>query len=313
MDECKMTIPIIGIIGPTATGKTAVGIELAKMIGGEIISADSMAVYKGMDIGTAKPTIEEQAEVKFHLIDIIDPDEEFSAVIFRNIAYNIIDDLISKDKIPIVVGGTGLYIKALTGGYNIPEAKPNEKLRDKLSSLAKIHGNEFLLNKLKAIDPITANKLHCNDINRIIRAIEVFSVTGKPISYFHQTEGSSEFPYQIRLFGLSVSRETLYKRIEDRIDCQIKDGFIDEVKLLLENGYNKNIHSMKALGYKHIASFLSGECDFDTAIDLFKRDTRRFAKRQLTWFRGMSEIEWIDAENYSKNEMCEQIIKSIKN
>lgn len=287
---------VIGIIGPTATGKTAFGIEIAQEFNGEIISADSMAVYKGMDIGTAKPSQSEQSAAVFHLIDVVEPLINFSVAEFRLLAQESIADIISRGKLPLVVGGTGLYIKSLTGEFNIPHVEPDLALRNRLKSEAEEYGGGHLLEMLKTIDPETANRLHEKDIKRIIRAIEVHEQTGKPISYYHSTEGSISVPYNIKLFGLSIDRETLYKRIEDRIDQQIKDGLVDEVKRLLDMGLDTRYASMKGLGYKQIIGFLNGEYDFKTAIDLFKRDTRRFAKRQMTWFRSQSDIEWINVD-----------------
>lgn len=288
---------VVGIIGPTATGKTAVGISLARKLNGEIISADSMAIYRGMDIGTAKPTKEEQEQARFHLIDIVDPDAVYSAALFREDASRTINDILSRGKLPIVVGGTGLYIKALTGGFNIPNVPPDYQLREKLRYEASAYGNEYLLHKLEDIDPISASRLHPNDIKRIIRAIEVYVTTGKPISYYHSTEGVISPEYEIRLFGLIMDRQILYKRIEDRIDEQIHAGLVDEVRSLLDKGYSRDLPSMKGLGYKQIAAHLLDEFDLNTAIELFKRDTRRFAKRQFTWFKRVPAVEWIDMSN----------------
>ena len=288
---------VIGIIGPTATGKTAMGIEVAREFNGEIISADSMAVYKGLDIGTAKPSSDEQSRAVFHLINVVEPSMHFSVADFRILAQEAISDITARGRLPIVVGGTGLYIKSLTGEFNIPAVEPDLALREKLRSEAEEFGGRHLLERLETIDPGTADRLHERDITRIIRAIEVYEQTGKPMSHFHSTEGSVDVPYDIKLFGLSMDRETLYRRIEDRIDQQLKDGLVDEVKSLEEMGLSADMSSMKGLGYKQIIGFLNGEYDFDTAIDHFKRDTRRFAKRQMTWFRSQSNIEWINVDS----------------
>lgn len=298
---------LVGIVGPTASGKTAVGIDLARMLDGEIISADSMAVYRLMDIGTAKPTVDEQALVRFHLIDVVNPDEEFSVAEFKALADKAIDEIANRGKLPIVVGGTGLYIKSLTGDLNIPTAGPDWALRERLRADAEAFGGDYLLEQLRAVDPITAERLHANDLKRIIRALEVHSLTGLPISHFHNTAGKSEVSYGIRLFGLVMSRATLYERIERRIDEQLAAGFIEEVRGLLERGYSDHLASMKALGYKQIAGYLRGEYDLETGIELFKRDTRRFAKRQLTWFRADPRIRWIDAEGRRSIDVAAEI------
>ena len=298
---------LVGIVGPTATGKTAVGIELAKRIDSEIISADSMAVYRGMDIGTAKPTPEEQAEVKFHLIDIVNPDEDFSVAEFKRLAEEAAADILKRGKLPLLVGGTGLYVKSVTSGLNIPAAAPNRKLREELKAEAAQFGGEHLLNRLKAVDPITAERLHANDLKRIIRALEVHALTGVPISHFHKTAGRTEVSFNVRLFGLTMDRDALYTRIEQRIDKQIGAGLVNEVRGLLEKCYDLDLPSMKGLGYKQIAGHLKGEYDLQTAIVLLKRDTRRFAKRQLTWFRADSRIHWIDVEGLGAGDTAAEI------
>lgn len=298
---------MVGIVGPTATGKTAVGVELAKMLNGEIVSADSMAVYKFMDIGTAKPTPEEQAQARFHLIDVVRPDEEFSVAEFKRLAEEAIEDILGRGKLPVLVGGTGLYVRALTGGLNIPATPPDWEFRERLMAKAAELGGEYLLEHLRQIDPITAARLHPNDVKRIIRALEVYEQTGKPISHFHAVAGTHEVKYDVELFGLTVSREVLYKRIEDRIDEQIEAGLIDEVGRLLEKGYTLDLPAMKGLGYKEIAGYLLGNYDLETAVYVFKRNTRRFAKRQLTWFRADDRIRWVDVEGLTAVDAAERI------
>lgn len=298
---------LVGIVGPTASGKTAVGIELAKNLGGEIISADSMAVYKGMDIGTAKPTPEEQAEVRFHLIDVVAPNEEFSVAEFKRLAEEAIDSILDRGKIPILLGGTGLYVRAVTGGLNIPAAPPVWELRQRLRAEAERFGGAHLLDRLREVDPVTADRLHPNDIKRIIRALEVHAQTGFPISHFHAVAGTEEVRYDVKLFGLTLSREKLYERIEQRVDEQIKAGLIDEVRGLLDKGYTLDMPAMKGLGYKEIAGYLLGNYDLETAVYILKRDTRRFAKRQFTWFRTDQRICWIDVEDLSAHEVAERI------
>ncbi|MCL6518529.1 MAG: tRNA (adenosine(37)-N6)-dimethylallyltransferase MiaA [Armatimonadetes bacterium] len=303
---------VVGIVGPTATGKTAVGIELAKRLDGEIISADSMAVYKLMNIGTAKPTPEELGGVRIHLVDVVWPDEEFSVAEFKRLAEEAIADILSRGRMPLVVGGTGLYIKALTGGLSIPSIGPNRMLREQLKAEAEQYGNEYLLERLRAIDPITASRLHPNDLKRIIRALEVYVISGMPISHFHGVGGEYKALYDFKLFGLTMSRPTLYARIEERVEEQIRAGLIEEVRSLLEKNYSPDLPSMKGLGYKQIAGYLRGAYDLETAIKLLKRDTRRFAKRQFTWFRADKSIHWIDVEGLSPSQVAEKVIGLLK-
>ncbi len=302
---------LVAIVGPTATGKTAVGIELAKRLNGEIISADSMAVYRGMDIGTAKPTLEEQSMARFHLIDVVAPDEEFSVSEFKRLADDAIADILSRGKLPILVGGTGLYIKAVTVGLNIPSAAPDWDLRERLKAEAAEFGNEHLMERLRQVDPITAARLHINDQNRIIRALEVFTKTGLPLSHYHTTAATVEVKYPVCLFGLTISRPVLYDRIDRRVDEQIESGLVEEVQRLLKCGYSPALPSMRGLAYKQIAGYLCGEYDLHTAIDMLKRDTRRFAKRQFTWFRADHRIHWIDAEERTVTDISEEIVRTL--
>lgn len=306
-NNTKVHGTLIAIVGATATGKTAVGIDLARSIGGEIISADSMAVYTGLDIGTAKPTPEERELATFHLVDVVRPDEEFSVVEFKRLADEAIVDIVGRGRVPLLVGGTGLYLRAMTGALNIPVAKPDWALRERLMAEAAEFGNERLLQRLNEVDPITATRLHANDLKRIVRALEVHAITGMPISHIHETAGSTDVTYNVRLFGLTLSREVLYERIERRIDQQISDGLVEEVQGLLDKGYGPDLPAMSALGYKQIAAYLKGEYDFQTAIELFKRDTRRFAKRQLTLFRAIEGIHWVNAEGRSSAEVALEI------
>lgn len=303
---------LVGIVGPTATGKTAVGIELAKRLSGEIISADSMAVYKGMDIGTAKPTADERREAVFHLIDVVEPNEEFSAAEFKRLAEEAIADIVRRGKLPLLVGGTGLYVRAVTGGLNIPTAGPDWTLRERLKAEAEEFGGEHLLERLRLVDPETAVRLHPNDLKRIIRALEVHALTGHPISHYHRTAGTEDVKFRVRLFGLTMSRPALYRRIEERVDEQIESGLVEEVRELLQKGFTPELPAMKGLGYKQIAGYLLGECDLPTAVDLLKRDTRRFAKRQFTWFRADPSILWLDVENLSASEAGEEIMRMLR-
>jgi tRNA dimethylallyltransferase len=298
---------LAAIVGPTATGKTAVGIELAKLINAEIISADSMAVYKGMDIGTAKPTAAEQKQARFHLIDVVCPDQDFSVAEFQRLSLECIGDIYKRECLPVVVGGTGLYVKSLTDGLNIPIAPPDKEFRKQLLETAERDGRRALMNQLAEVDPETAARLHENDLKRIIRALEVYRQTGTPISAFHKAGRAAELPYKIRMFGLTISRPHLYERINRRVDEQIEEGLVEEVKHLLDCGYSPNLPSMRGLGYKQIAGYLEGQYNLETAVDLLKRDTSRFAKRQFTWFKAEPRILWVDTLNRTAADMAREI------
>ncbi len=298
---------MLGVVGPTATGKTAVGMALAKMLGGEIISADSMSVYRGMDIGTAKPSLADQGEVRFHLIDVGNPLEAFSVAEFKRLALVAVDEIWERKLLPLVVGGTGLYVNTLTGGWNIPEVPPDYEFRDALREEAAALDSEHLLEKLRKVDAPTAERLHPNDQMRIIRALEVYTKMGVPISQLHAEAGRIETGWDVQLFGLTMRRELLYERIENRVESMIEAGLIDEVRGLLDSGCTPSMTSMKGLGYKEIAGYLLGEYSLDEAVEILKRDTRRFAKRQMTWFRADDRIQWLDVESISAHDAAERI------
>lgn len=304
---------LVAIVGPTASGKTAAACELAMRIGAEIISADSMAIYRGMDIGTAKPSPEELQCAPFHMIDVVDPDEPFTVSDFQEQATGIIDRLLSDGKTPLLVGGTGLYVKSVIDGLNIPGPGPDLKLRAELEKLAEENGRQFLHDKLAAVDPITAERLHPNDLKRVIRALEVYKQTGVPMSKtIEETKPqSSRYPNAIQ-FGLKMDRALLYERINKRVDILIEMGLVEEVEGLLEKGYDVDLPSMQGLGYKEIAGYIKGEYDLDSAVELLKRSTRRFAKRQFTWFRADSRIDWIDVDNTSPSEVASLIEKKLR-
>ncbi len=291
--------PLIVIVGPTAVGKTKNAIEVAKMINSEIISADSMQIYKYMDIGTAKPTLEERQGVPHHLIDIAEPSEKYSVADYKKIAEGKIKEILQKGNTPILVGGTGLYIKSVIDNYYFPEAVIDKKYRSELKRIAAEKGGIYLHNILVEKDPVSATKIHPNDLKRIIRALEVHHQTGKPISYYEKITKKRESPYNLFYFGLTISRDELYKLINERVDLMIKEGLIDEVKNLLEKGYSKGSNALKGLGYKQIIDYLEGDYSLNEAIDILKRDTRRFAKRQYTWFKRDNRIYWINASEQS--------------
>ncbi len=291
------------LLGPTAVGKTRLSLELAAAYNAEIISGDSMQVYRGMDIGTAKITSEEMQGIPHHLIDIQDPDFSYSAAEFQEQGRRAIEEISSRGKLPFIVGGTGLYIESLCYGFRFSEAVADEAFRKAQDEFAEKHGAIALHAKLMEVDPESAARLHPNDRRRIIRALEIHHQTDTTLSSSHAAQ-TKESPYELCLIGLTMDRKMLYKRIEDRIDLMLADGLVEEVKGLMDRGYGRSLVSMQGLGYKEIAAYLAGETTYDEAVTLLKRDTRRFAKRQLSWFRHMKEIEWIDVgeeQNFSGN------------
>ncbi len=300
---------VIIIIGPTASGKTKLSIELAKEVGGEIISADSMQVYRYMDIGTAKPTREEMDGIKHYMVDEVNPDEEFSVASFQESAYRYIEEIHKKNKVPIIAGGTGLYINSLVYNINFTETTSDWKLREELKKEAEEKGKEYLHKKLESIDPEAAGKLHVNDVKRVIRAIEVFEYTKKPISYHQEVSRLNPPKYRYLLIGLKMDRERLYLRINDRVDRMLEEGLVDEVKRLTALGYDKSTVSMQGLGYKEILSYLRGEITLEEAVYLIKRDTRHYAKRQITWFKRLQDVLWIDMDKETNTESALKIIK----
>jgi tRNA dimethylallyltransferase len=283
---------IIVICGPTAAGKTSAAIDFARIFNGEIISADSRQIYRYMNIGTAKPTPEQIAEIPHYLVDFIDPDQHFDANQFARMAHDIILKLIRKNQLPFIVGGTGLYIKALLHGL-FEDNFSDPSVRGRLNKEADECGKKALYERLIKFDPQTANRLHPNDIYRIIRALEVYEITGKPISSWHRGHRFSEIRYCVFKLGIYLDREILYKRIDQRVDMMISEGLIEEVREILNRGYSPDLKSMKTIGYSHVIDYLIGNCTLDKAITTLKRDTRRYSKRQMTWFRADSEINWI--------------------
>jgi tRNA dimethylallyltransferase len=284
---------IVVIAGPTAGGKSGAAMELAGLFEAEIINADSMQVYRYLDIGTAKPTPEERKLVKHHVIDILYPDEEFSAALYREAAQGAIVDIEARGKRAMVVGGTGLYIKALTSGL-IRGGEVDPTIRKRLQDEAQSEGRERLYERLREVDPATAEQLHPHDTYRIIRALEVYERTGRPISALRKKHLFKEGPYECLKIGLQVEREELYERIDARVDHMIKQGLTEEVERILKMGYAPSLKAMQSLGYKQIIAYLQGEYDLAEAIRLIKRDTRRYARRQVTWFKGDREIRWVE-------------------
>jgi tRNA dimethylallyltransferase len=285
---------LLAIIGPTATGKTEVGILLAEMLGGEIVSADSMQVYRGMDVGTGKPTAEQQERARHHLLDIVDPDEPFSVAEYQAQADAALAEIWGRGGQPILVGGSGLYVRAVVDEVDFAMAPPDPELRRRLAEEARAKGLKVLHARLAEVDPEATARIHPNDEKRIIRALEVYEKTGRPISSVQKLDRGREARYNTRQFGLIVSRAEMYRRIEERVDRMIAGGLVDEVKGLLERGYGDDLAAMKGLGYAQVAAHVRGEITLEEAVRLLKRDTRRFAKRQLTWFRADRRIEWVD-------------------
>lgn len=299
---------LLVIVGPTAVGKTALSIELAKKLDGEVISGDSMQVYKGMDIGTAKITPKEMDGIPHYLIDTHDPDELFSAAEFQQRATQHITDVNSRDKLPMIVGGTGLYIQSVIYQYEFSEAKQDEALRRNLEELAQNQGNEVLHLRLQAIDPITADRLHPNDVKRVIRALEIYQLTGTTMAEYQKRAKRS--PYQLCLLGLTMERDRLYERINQRVDIMMEKGLEREVRSLLDQGYSKDLVSMQAIGYKEMVEYIEGRLTISDTTELIKKNSRNFAKRQLTWFRSMKEIHWVDAEEQKNGQEFVEKIRS---
>lgn len=289
---------IIVICGPTGIGKTESAIRVAETFGGEIINADSMQVYRSMNIGTAKPTADERARIIHHLVDIVDPDEDFDAARFSLHARKIAQELTGRGVIPVVAGGTGLYIKAMLHGL-FQTAPPDPKIRSKLKAEADAIGSLALHQRLQEIDPKAAARIHAHDTFRIIRALETTAATGKPITDHHRRHGFRESPFRVLKIGLDMARERLYERINSRVDAMIAAGLVEEVRELLGKGIDEGTKAMRALGYRHMVDFLSGRLPWEEAVRIMKRDTRRFAKRQLSWFRADREIVWCTPEEIS--------------
>ena len=305
--------PLIILTGPTAVGKTALSIGLAKAVDGEIISADSMQVYRNMNIGTAKIEPEEMRGVRHHLIDILDPAEEFNVVLFKKYALRAMKDIYSRGRIPIIVGGTGFYIQALLYDIDFEENDNDMSYREKLQNLADTHGNTFLYDMLAEVDPESAKKIHENNVKRVIRALEFYKKTGMKISEHNETESQKESPYNFEYFVLNDDRQKLYDRIDRRIDIMLEAGLLDEVKLLVSEGYSRELVSMQGLGYKEIIDYIQGRCTLDEAVYTLKRDTRHFAKRQITWFKREKHVTWVDKSEYdSESEILSFMLDRLR-
>ena len=293
-----MKQPLIILTGPTASGKTALSVELAKRIGGEIISADSMQVYRYMDVGSAKVTTEEMDGVPHHLIDVLDPQDSFNVVTFQEMAKEAMKKIYANGHIPIVAGGTGFYIQALLYDIDFTDNDGDMEYRHHLEELAKEQGAEVLHSMLKEVDPPSAEAIHANNVKRVIRALEFYKKTGQRISDHNEEERQKESPYNFAYYVLNMDRATLYDRIDLRVDKMIEAGLEEEVKQLKSMGCTRDMVSMQGLGYKEILDYLNGELSLEEAVYILKRDTRHFAKRQLTWFKREKDVTWVKQENF---------------
>ena len=302
-----MKRPLIILAGPTAVGKTAASIRLAKAIGAEIISADSMQVYRHMDIGSAKIRQEEMEGVPHYLIDVLEPEEEFNVVRFQQMAKAAAEEIYAKGKIPLVAGGTGFYIQALLYDIDFTDTTQDLNYRRELEQLVQEKGNEYLHEMLQKVDPKAAQEIHENNRKRVIRALEYYRDTGKQISEHNEQQRQKESPYQFVYFVLNRDRQELYRRIDQRVDRMMEQGLLEEVKRLKERGCTSNMVSMKGLGYKELLDYLGGMDSLEEAVRIIKRDTRHFAKRQLTWFKREKEVNWIELDGKTEQQVLEEI------
>lgn len=293
--EQAIETPLVAVVGPTAAGKTAVGVALAQLLNGEIISADAVAVYRGLDIGAAKPSVSERGQAAFHLLDVVSPEEDFTLADFEQQANTAIREIRRRGHLPVLVGGTGLYVRSVTATLTVPNVPPQPTLREALWRESESQGAPALHLQLANIDPTTASKVHPGDAKRIIRALEVYRITGRPMSAYHTAEGVQGTPKpNTLLFGLRWEREVLYKRIEERVDAMMAAGFLEEVREIRSRGFGPDLKSMQSLGYRHLLRHLAGGVSLEETILELKRDTRRYAKRQISWFNADSQVRWID-------------------
>lgn len=290
---------IIVLVGPTASGKTSLSIRLAQELGGEIISADSMQIYRHMDIGTAKPDAGERAGIPHHLIDVVMPDVQFSVAHYQSMAHTAIQEVLSKGKLPIIVGGTGLYINSLVHNIHFSDTVSDRMLRDSLGEEARLHGNQHVYDMLMEMDPDSAKNLHVNDLKRIIRAIEVFQHTKKSITYHRQVSRLQPPIFDYRIIGLQMSRDRLYGRIDQRVDLMMEKGLLEEVRALKAMGFDRKSPAMQGIGYKELLAYFRGLVTLEEAIRLIKTGSRHYAKRQMTWFKRLDGVHWMDLDHCS--------------
>ncbi|MEC0283236.1 tRNA (adenosine(37)-N6)-dimethylallyltransferase MiaA [Terribacillus saccharophilus] len=304
MDKQK----VIVVVGPTGVGKTQLSIEIAKRYGGEVISGDSMQIYKSMDIGTAKVTKEEQQGIPHHLIDIRDPDEHYSAADFQADVEACVQDIAGRGKLPIIAGGTGLYIQAALYAYDFSEAKRDDSYQQQLEQEAQAHGPLHLHKQLQAVDPVQAERIHPNNVRRVIRALEIFHRTGKRMSDHEETEPDAR--YDAIMIGLDMDRDLLYEQINLRVDKMLAEGLLEEVKRLVESGI-QDTQSMRAIGYKEFIPYLEGKMDWEDTVDQLKQNSRRYAKRQYTWFRNKMNVDWYSITPATKKEKFRIILEEL--
>ncbi len=297
-----MKKPLIVLTGPTAVGKTKLSVSLAKAVDGEIISADSMQVYRHMDIGSAKITPAEMDGVPHHLIDVLDPTEDFNIVLFQKLAKKAMEEIYERGNIPILVGGTGFYIQAVTRDIDFTRSEQDAGYRKELEELAVKKGNTFLHDMLASVDPKSAKAIHENNVKRVIRALEFYNQNGFPISGHNEEQKEHVSPYDLCYFVLNAPRPLLYQRIDARVDEMLKNGLTEEVKALYKMGCHRGMVSMQGLGYKEILAWIEGEYPYEEAVRILKRDTRHFAKRQLTWFRREDEVTWVEKDKFDYND-----------
>ena len=309
-----MKRPLVILTGPTAAGKTKLSIALAKAIDGEIISADSMQVYRGMDIGSAKIRPEEMDGVPHHLIDVLEPTEEFNVVTFQKMAKEALEGIYERGHIPVIAGGTGFYIQALLYDIDFTETKEDDSYRKALEEKAAKEGPEVLHEMLKAVDPESAAAIHANNVKRVIRALEFHAQTGGKISEHNEKERGKESPYQFFYYVLNTDRPVLYERIDRRVDIMLAQGLVEEVKKLKEMGCTRELISMQGLGYKEILAYLNGETSLEEAVYILKRDTRHFAKRQLTWFKRERDVRWLNLPEFDndRTKVLAHIVTEVK-
>lgn len=304
---CPMFSALIAIVGPTAVGKTEISIKLAERIGAEIISADSRQVYRFMDIGTAKPSPEERRRIAHHMIDVVNPNEEYTVADYKSGAEIAINLVIRKGKIPILTGGSGLYVRAVIDGiFSGPGSNPD--IRKGLEAQAEKSGLTSLYDRLRQVDPAASSRIHPGDKRRIVRALEIYEITGRPISVLQEEGKEKNTDFNPIMIGLNRSREELYGRIDKRVEKIFQQGFVEEVKTLLEKGYGKNLISMEALGYREVVQFLEGKTDIEQTKSKIKLDTHHYARRQLTWFRKDKRITWFDLQNEEKPDKTVETI-----
>lgn len=305
-------LPLVVIVGPTAVGKSRLAVKLAQKLNGEIVSGDAFQVYRGLNLGTAKLNAAEREGIPHHLIDVVSPQENFSVAAYRRLAEQAIREINERDKLPFLVGGTGLYINAVIYDYTFPEMPTDYELRERLKAIGRIKGPAYLHQRLQEVDPTAAANIKTGDVRRVIRALEVYQLTGRTLSSFHRLKDNPEPRYRLALIGLYMDRALLYDRINQRVEEMLRLGLVEEVKSLLEQGCSPAGNAMQALGYKEIVGYLQHQYDLPTAVELIKRNTRRYAKRQLTWFKRDNRIKWYNVElAANEEELVEEICLEI--